>query len=680
MSDKQKFKNWRLEKDPDNIVWCYIDVDGKSTNVLSSEVLQELDAVLESFHENIPSGLIILSGKDNGFIAGANIDEFTKIVNSEQALALIKKGQTVFDKLESLSCPTLSLINGFCLGGGLELALACDYRIALEHDKTRLGLPEVLLGIHPGFGGTMRLIRLLGPVQAIPLMLTGRTLNASRAWKTGLVDRVVPERQFLHSASALVLKKPEPRRAGVLLNLLNLSLLRKLLARYLRYQVSQRANPAHYPAPFALIDTWEKHGGDERELLDAEAQSVAGLVITETSRNLVRAFLLQERLKSLGRNKESEFNHVHVIGAGTMGGDIASWCVLQGLTVTLQDREPKYIAPAIKRAYQLFSKRLRQPRLVQAAMDRLIPDVQARGIVAADVVIEAIIEDVTAKRELFKTLEPALKENAILATNTSSIALENIGEALQKPERLVGIHFFNPVAKMQLVEIVHAANTAEACKEHAAAFTRSIGRLPLPVKSSPGFLINRILTPYLLETMTLQEEGHEPEVIDKVAVDFGMPMGPVELADTVGLDICLAVADNLKEKLNIAIPEKLQHRVAAGHLGKKSGRGFYTYKKGKPQKQTKPITPATAKQIEDRLVLRIVNECAACLREGIVADGDLLDAGMIFGTGFAPFRGGPLHYARTRGIEEIVQTLTSLSESEGERYHPDKYWQTLVKH
>ena len=680
MSDKQKFKNWRLEKDPDNIVWCYIDVDGKSTNVLSSEVLQELDAVLESLHENIPSGLIILSGKDNGFIAGANIDEFTKIVNSEQALALIKKGQTVFDKLESLSCPTLSLINGFCLGGGLELALACDYRIALEHDKTRLGLPEVLLGIHPGFGGTMRLIRLLGPVQAIPLMLTGRTLNASRAWKTGLVDRVVPERQFLHSASALVLKKPEPRRAGVLLNLLNLSLLRKLLARYLRYQVSQRANPAHYPAPFALIDTWEKHGGDERELLDAEAQSVAGLVITETSRNLVRAFLLQERLKSLGRNKESEFNHVHVIGAGTMGGDIASWCVLQGLTVTLQDREPKYIAPAIKRAYQLFSKRLRQPRLVQAAMDRLIPDVQARGIVAADVVIEAIIEDVTAKRELFKTLEPALKENAILATNTSSIALENIGEALQKPERLVGIHFFNPVAKMQLVEIVHAANTAEACKEHAAAFTRSIGRLPLPVKSSPGFLINRILTPYLLETMTLQEEGHEPEVIDKVAVDFGMPMGPVELADTVGLDICLAVADNLKEKLNIAIPEKLQHRVAAGHLGKKSGRGFYTYKKGKPQKQTKPITPATAKQIEDRLVLRIVNECAACLREGIVADGDLLDAGMIFGTGFAPFRGGPLHYARTRGIEEIVQTLTSLSESEGERYHPDKYWQTLVKH
>ena len=680
MSDKQKFKNWRLEKDPDNIVWCYIDVDGKSTNVLSSEVLQELDAVLESFHENIPSGLIILSGKDNGFIAGANIDEFTKIVNSEQALALIKKGQTVFDKLESLSCPTLSLINGFCLGGGLELALACDYRIALEHDKTRLGLPEVLLGIHPGFGGTMRLIRLLGPVQAIPLMLTGRTLNASRAWKTGLVDRVVPERQFLHSASALVLKKPEPRRAGVLLNLLNLSLLRKLLARYLRYQVSQRANPAHYPAPFALIDTWEKHGGDERELLDAEAQSVAGLVITETSRNLVRAFLLQERLKSLGRNKESEFNHVHVIGAGTMGGDIASWCVLQGLTVTLQDREPKYIAPAIKRAYQLFSKRLRQPRLVQAAMDRLIPDVQARGIVAADVVIEAIIEDVTAKRELFKTLEPALKENAILATNTSSIALENIGEALQKPERLVGIHFFNPVAKMQLVEIVHAANTAEACKEHAAAFTRSIGRLPLPVKSSPGFLINRILTPYLLETMTLQEEGHEPEVIDKVAVDFGMPMGPGELADTVGLDICLAVADNLKEKLNIAIPEKLQHRVAAGHLGKKSGRGFYTYKKGKPQKQTKPITPATAKQIEDRLVLRIVNECAACLREGIVADGDLLDAGMIFGTGFAPFRGGPLHYARTRGIEEIVQTLTSLSESEGERYHPDKYWQTLVKH
>ena len=477
----------------------------------------------------------------------------------------------------------------------------------------------------------------------------------------------------------LILKKPPPRRAGFRANLSNLAPLRKLFARYLRYATGKKARPDQYPAPFALIDTWERHGGNERDMLDAEARSVARLVTTETSRNLVRAFQLQDRLKSLGRSQKTGFKRVHVIGAGTMGGDIAAWCVLQGLTVTLQDREPKFIAPAIKRAHQLFSKRLKHPRRVQAAMDRLIPDLKGLGVAAADVVIEAIIEDVEAKQNLFKSIEPVLKDSAVLATNTSSIALESISAVLQGPERLAGIHFFNPVARMQLVEIVHAPDTAEEWQQQAAAFTRHIGRLPLPVKSSPGFLINRILTPYLMETLLLQQEGHDPAAIDQVAVDFGMPMGPVELADSVGLDICLAVATNLQEKLNVAVPEKLRQMVEAGHLGKKSGRGFYVYQKGKAQKQKNEISSGTARQIEDRLILRLLNECAACLREGIVADGDLLDAGMIFGTGFAPFRGGPLHYARKRGIEDIVKELTALSGSAGERYKPDTYWQTLIE-
>ena len=674
-----KYTHWRVERDDDGIAWCYLDLAGKSTNVLSSDVLQELDGLLDTLNDDPPRGVIILSGKDNGFIAGANIDEFTRIQNSEEALALIKKGQNTFDKLEALSCPSLSLINGFCLGGGLELALACDYRIVLEDDSTRLGLPEVLLGIHPGFGGSMRLIRLLGPLAALPLMLTGRTLDARRAGKSGLADRVVPERQFRHAAATLILKKPPPRRAGFRARLLNLAPLRKLFAMYLRYATGKKARPDQYPAPFALIDTWEQHGGNERDLLDAEARSVSRLVTTETSRNLVRVFQLQDRLKSLGRNSDAEFKRVHVIGAGTMGGDIAAWCVLQGLTVTLQDREAKFIAPAIKRAHQLFSKRLKPPRRVQAAMDRLIPDLKGLGVAAADVVIEAIIEDVNAKQDLFKSIEPVLKDSAVLATNTSSIALETISSVLQQPGRLAGIHFFNPVAKMQLVEIVHASNTEEEWQQRAAAFTRRIGRLPLPVKSSPGFLINRILTPYLLEALLLQQEGHDPAVIDKAAADFGMPMGPVELADTVGLDICLAVAANLQEKLNVAVPEKLRQLVDAGNLGKKSGRGFYVYQKGKAQKHKSEISAETARRIEDRLILRLLNECAACLREGIVADADLLDAGMIFGTGFAPFRGGPLHYARHRGIKTIIEELTALSGSAGERYQPDAYWQTLIE-
>jgi len=673
----KNYKHWKLQTDTDNIVWCHLDVQDASANILSAEVLSEFSDLLDVFVASPPAGVIILSDKPGGFIAGANINEFTTIENRDDALAMLQRGQSTFDKLESLTCPTLSLINGFCLGGGMELALACDYRIALESDKTRLGLPEVLLGIHPGFGGAMRLIRLLGPLKAIPLMLQGRTVDARAAKKLGMVDYVVPDRQFIKSAPVLIRKLPRPKRAGRLPALLNKSPLRQLLARFMRYQLSKKARVEHYPAPFALIAIWERAGDDERALLKAEAESVADLATNNASRNLVRVYFLQERLKAIGANKEFKAGNVHVVGAGVMGGDIASWCALQGMTVGLQDREPRFIAPAIQRAYKLFSGKLKHPRLVQAVMDRLIPDVQSLNVEKADVLIEAIIENAEAKTGLFKGLEPRMQSNAILATNTSSIALEVLNKSLQDPGRLVGIHFFNPVAKMQLVEIIHAENTDQVWIDRAAAFCRQIGRLPLPVKSSPGFLVNRILTPYMMEAMLLYQEGVMPELIDKVAVDFGMPMGPVELADTVGLDICLHVARNLTDKVNIAIPDKLVEMVEKGTLGRKTGSGFYQYKKGRPQKQAVKTQGDTRTDIEDRLILRMVNECAACLREGIVEDADLLDAGMIFGTGFAPFLGGPMAYAGARGHQNIIERLTSLQQRYGERYKPDEYWTSL---
>ena len=672
-------KNWHLETDEDEIVWLHFDKANSGTNVFSSDVFDEFFVILDHLAELNPKGLIILSDKENGFIAGANIEEFTQLESKEEALELIRVGQSAFDKLEALTFPTLSLINGFCLGGGMEMSLACDYRIALDDPKTRLGLPEVLLGIHPGWGGTMRMPRLIGAPAAMDLMLSGRTVNARAAKKMGIVDKITAQRHLKRAAKMLILRRPKKSQPGKLVSFANSAVARPLLAKYLRKQVAKRAPQAHYPAPYALIDLWEKYGGDERSMLLEEAVSVAGLMSEGTAQNLVRVYFLQERLKSLGKGVDFQPKHVHVIGAGIMGGDIAAWCAFKGMTVTLQDREPKFIAPAIKRAHALFKKRLKVPHLVQAAKDRLIPDHKGLGVKNADVVIEAIIENKEAKQALFSQIEPLLKPETILATNTSSIPLDELSETLKQPDRLVGIHFFNPVAKMQLVEIVEGNNTSEENKNKAAKFCRCIDRLPLPVKSSPGFLVNRILMPYLMEAVKLLEEGVPGQVIDKAATDFGMPMGPIHLADTVGLDICLSVAEILGAALGLNVPEALRKKVEAGELGVKSGQGFYQYQKGK-QVKTKTAANSSGQQtddIADRLVLQMLNESIACLREGVIEDHDLLDVGMIFGTGFAPFLGGPMHYMEQRGRQVIIDRLKELEGKYGKQFAADAGWKTV---
>ena len=675
ISNKQ-LKNWHIDTDEDNIAWLHFDKDGGSTNVFSTDVFAEFLGILDQLVEMDPKGLIILSDKKNGFIAGASIEEFTQFNNKEDALQSIRVGQSAFDKLESLSFPTLSLINGFCLGGGLEMALACDYRIALDDPKTRLGLPEVLLGIHPGWGGTMRLTRLIGAPAAMDLMLSGRTVNALVAKKMGIVDKITAQRHLNRAAKMLISRSPEVKRSGKLVALANATVARPLLAKYLRKQVSKRAPEAHYPAPYALIDLWKAHGGDERGMLMEEANSVARLVSAGTAQNLVRVFLLQERLKSLGKGVDFQPQHVHVIGAGIMGGDIAAWCAFKGMTVTLQDREPEFIAPAIKRAHALFKKRLKTPYLVQAAKDRLSPDHKGLGVKNADVVIEAIIENKQAKQELFSQLEPLLKPETILATNTSSIPLDELSETLNQADRLVGIHFFNPVAKMQLVEIVEGNNTSEENKSKAAKFCRCIDRLPLPVKSSPGFLVNRILMPYLMEAVILLEEGISAQVIDKAATDFGMPMGPILLADAVGLDICLSVAEILGAALGLNVPDKLRKKVEEGELGVKSGRGFYQYKNGKPVKNKSDANAGSSDStdVTARLIFQMLNESVACLREGVIEDKALVDVGMIFGTGFAPFRGGPMNYIEHTGQQAVIDRLKELEVRYGDRFVADKGW------
>jgi 3-hydroxyacyl-CoA dehydrogenase/enoyl-CoA hydratase/3-hydroxybutyryl-CoA epimerase len=670
---------WKMDRDADGVVSLTLDKPGTSANVLSSEVLVELGALLGDLAAAPPRALIVRSAKPSGFIAGADIREFTAFKGPEDAFALIRAGQGVLDRLESLPCPSVAAIHGFALGGGLELALACHYRIAVNDDSLALGFPEVQLGIHPGFGGTVRAVRVVGVRQAMELMLTGKPVRADKALKIGLVDRLVNAQELEAAARAMALDPPRARRAPFLERLLNTAPLRPFVKSALVRQLASRARRDQYPAPYAMVDLWARYGAQGPASFEAEARSIAELFGTPTARNLIRVFMLQDRLKASAGKSPVPIKHVHVVGAGVMGGDIAAWSALRGFTVTLEDRALEYIQPALERAQALFAKRIRDPAKRAAAAARLTADTAGAGVAAADVVIEAIFEDLDAKLALYARLEPRMQASAWLATNTSSLTLEPLAAHLARPERLVGLHFFNPVAQMPLIEIVRSASTDAAVAQAASAFARRLDKLPLPCSSAPGFMVNRVLMPYLHEAMFAAQEGVPFAVIDAAAVDFGMPMGPIELADVVGLDVASHVGEIIAAELGRPAPdlEELKARVAAQKLGKKSHEGFYVWKDGKP---VKPAAHADAAPVDlvDRMILALVNECVACLRERVVEDADLIDAAVIFGTGFAPFRGGPLAYARSVGVATITQRLGALAQRYGSRFRPDAGWALLT--
>src|SRR5258706_6906687 len=521
----QSWKHWRLERDADNLAWLYFDKShaeqSESTNTFSSEALRELADICAQLKTNAPKGLAILSAKENGFAAGADIDEFTTLKSAEEAYAFTKLGNDVFDQVEALPFPTLAMIHGFCMGGGTELSLACRYRLMDDGPKTKMALPEVMIGIVPGWGGAKRMPRLIGALQALDLMLSGRGVDARKAKRMGLVDVVTPRRHFMNAARLLLLQPPAPHRPGFKDALSNAPLIRDIVAGISRRQVAKKARKDQYPAPYAIIDLWQKFGGDPRNVPHDDPTSIVSLFKHPTAGNLIRIFKLQHRLKSLGAG-ESGIRHVHVIGAGVMGGDIGDWCALRGLSVTLQDLDHARVAPAIKRAAYLYQRRLKQPHLIQAALDRLMPDVKGDGVAHCDLVIEAIVENAEIKKKLYAQIEPRLKPGAILATNTSSIPLQELSGGLPRPERLAGIHFFNPVAQMMLVEVVRGAATAAEVMKAAQAFVKKIDKLPLPVKSAPGFLVNRILTHYMTEAQGILYEGIAPETNNAAALIFVM--------------------------------------------------------------------------------------------------------------------------------------------------------------
>ena len=634
-------RNFHCRFDADKVAWLAIDCIDSPVNRLSAQVLAELSQALDYFDQTLPAGVVIHSAKDAGFIAGADIDEFAGLDTPQKGMELVSRGWTLFNRLAHVPYPTLALIRGHCLGGGLELALACRYRLVVDEADTSLALPEVMLGIFPGWGGMLRLPQVIGAPMALDMMLSGRPMDARKAARSGLADGLVAPRLMMQAAHAMVLGGKPRHRASGMPALLNHALARPLVLRQTLKKLDARDPQQHYPAPRAIAHIWARHNGNALKA----PQLVDQLIRSDTARNLLRVFRLQERLKAFGKQgrKLPAAGHIHVVGAGVMGGDIAAWCALKGFTVTLQDQDRERIATAQGRAQTLFVRKKKNPREARAAADRLIPDLRGDGVRHADIVIEAITENPDVKRSLYAQIQPRMKPGAILATNTSSLSLEELCVGLQSPQRFIGIHFFNPVAKMPLVEVVETDGTDQEVKAAIHAFVGQIGKLPLPVQSTPGFLVNAVLAPYMLEAMRCIDEGIRPETIDAAMLAFGMPMGPIELIDTVGLDIARDAGVALSGHENV--PACLQALLESQRLGRKTGQGFYTWKDNKPIKQPAGAVP---QGLAERLIAPLIEKTAQQASAGVVADPDLADAGVIFGTGFAPFTGGPLHYSASK--------------------------------
>jgi 3-hydroxyacyl-CoA dehydrogenase / enoyl-CoA hydratase / 3-hydroxybutyryl-CoA epimerase len=645
--DTTQLKDWRFSIDGEGIAWAIFNREGESANSLGKRPIEELMAIVERVEAEARAknvrGLVLMSGKEKNFIVGADIREFENFTTEQQVIDNLRPVNAMLDRIERLPVPVVAAIHGVCVGGGLELILACHYRIATKDDSTRVGFPEVKLGIFPGFNGTARSIRQVGPMAAMQNMLTGGMIRAGAAKGMGFLDQLVNSAGELRwAARKAVLQNRKSTHAGAVKMLLTKWPARGLLAKKMRDETAKKAREDHYPAPFRLIELFDKHGGNLDAMKAAETAAFAPLMVSDTARNLRRVFRLTELLKAQApKGLNWRPSRVHIIGAGTMGADIAGVCVAAGMEVTLQDISTDQLEKGIKAQAKLFGRKFKTRPLKAAAKARLIADPEGKGIARADVIIEAIVERLDIKQKLFADLETKIKPGAILATNTSSLKLEDISAPMLDPGRLIGLHFFSPVPQMPLVEVVRGAKTRDDEVKKGAVFVTAIDKFPLITKDVPGFLVNKVLTPYMFAAMERLEKGEDKDKIDEAVRAFGMPMGPIELADSVGLDVCAHVAKILGQSSD---GSKLDRLVASGRLGKKTGEGFYVWKDGKPVKSDAKYSKADLDKLGREMIEPIIREAQKSLDEGVVESADLVDAGMIFGTGFAPFRGGPLHY------------------------------------
>ncbi len=682
MSEPKKYRHWQLSQDEHNITWLSIDVADREVNVLSYAVLEELsDIVLEIRNNGACTGVVFISNKPSGFILGADVKEISQVEDPNEAVDFMHKAQILFSMIEALRIPVVAAIDGLCLGGGLELALACHYRIASDASGTQLGLPEVKLGIHPGFGGSVRVLRLLGIFQGMNFILQGRNVDAYAAKKMGLVNDVVALRQLRRAAIYFIQHQPKKtvKTARWSTLLLEPPLLRSIVTGFLVQGLKKKVKQDQYPAPYAVLGNWVEVGALKEKAFAEEAASVGRLILTPTCHNLFRVFSLQEKLKEKAKGGEFKVHHIHIIGAGVMGGDIAAWCAVQGLQVSLQDPSPQALGSALARTYTLAQKLLKRKHLIEAAMDRLCPDPQGYGLSKADLILEAAVENLAVKHEIFKNIDLKAKDSAILATNTSSLSLSEIAAVLKNPGRLIGIHFFNPVSKMPLVEVVSAEKTDPKTALCGAIFVKQIKKLPLPVRDGHGFLVNQILGGYFEAGFKALETGQSLNAVDKAGRNLGMPMGPIELADRVGLDVCLAAAPYLMPASSEKALTALQAKVQQGELGYKTQKGFYRYSGEKliREKDKDTVNSASLKKIQRNLFLSMLSRALICLETQIVSGVDELDAGVIFGAGFPPFRGGLLQYAKTFDKNELAKDLADYRKIEITALEKDSAWQQL---
>ncbi len=692
----------RHEIDADGIARVIFDTPGARVNLLGRAVLEQLNRILTEFRGRSDlRGVLLASGKPGTFIAGMNVEEIGDVTDNYRASEGARFGQAVFQRIAELSVPTVCAIGGPCMGGGTEMALACSFRVAADDPAVRIGLPEVKLGIIPGFGGTQRLPRLVGLTSALDLILTGRALDAGRARRVGLVDLLVPaaylEREAVEllqraAADGVARTAGRLRRGRSLLGRATerIAPARRFVLEQARKRTAAKVNPDNYPAPFRAIESIDAAYTQELpQGLDHEARILGELVPTSTSKNLIWLFKSQSTLKKNPGGIQAAPRRVRraaVLGAGIMGGGISQLVADRGIPVRLKDIRYEAILQALQTAHGLWSKQVRRKRLTPGGLRRklagIAPTLDDSGLRHVDLVVEAVVEDLGVKQKLLASIEKQLDERTVFASNTSSLPITDIAARALHPERVVGLHFFNPVHRMPLVEVIPGERTSPEAVVTVHKFARELGKVPVVVRDSPGFLVNRILTFYMNEALQLVAEGVRIEAADRAMRGFGMPMGPLELLDAVGLDTAAHVGEVLRQAFGDRVGSEgslLRAVTGAGRLGVKNGKGFYRYRDGKrttpdPEIYALAGSPAPrelpAETLQERMVLAMVNEAAVCLEDRVVREPREIDVAMVMGTGFPPFRGGLLRHADSLGIPIVTDRLSRLADSQGERFRP----------
>jgi 3-hydroxyacyl-CoA dehydrogenase/enoyl-CoA hydratase/3-hydroxybutyryl-CoA epimerase len=701
-------------------IWTLVfDLRGEKVNKLSRKVMQEVEALLPQIESLGAQGkidaLVLLSGKPGNFIAGADIDLIQSAKTSVEAEELSRTGQKLMDRWEDLPFPTVAAIDGVALGGGCEFALACSALVMSNNPAAKIGLPEVMLGLLPGMGGCIRLPRKVGLSTALDMILTGKNLSGERAFKAGLAEACLPKENFEEAglrwvkANLSALKggrrlAKEPKLGGMggpVGSLLEKTPMKTVMFKKAREMVLEKSK-GHYPAPLEALDIIQSTGGgygerlrgSEREkAMSREAKGFGKVAVTEISKNLIRLFYLMEGVKKVkglppgSTAREHAVAQSAVLGAGVMGGGIAQLFADKDLPIRMKDLNTQALSLGVQSASKIFQKKVKRKRMTQRQalqkLNLIAPVADYSGFHKADLVVEAIIENIDIKKKVFQELETQISPDCVVASNTSSLSITKMQEVFKKPERFVGMHFFNPVDKMPLVEVIRGEKTSDEAVATVFQLSKALGKTPIVVKDAPGFLVNRLLAPYLNEAVYLLLEGAPIPEIDRVLLEFGMPMGPMELIDEVGVDVAEKVAHVLHDAFGARmIPASMNEKaVKAGRLGKKNGKGLYNYVGPKKTKELDPkvyeiigITPdknaVADEEIVERCILPMINEAARCLEEGVVSSASEVDLGMIMGTGFPPFRGGLLRYADSLGAKTIVDRLKKYQVRFGARFEP----------